>query len=192
MMSFHAAHAIFQNSCFVSILIGGLAVAVFPDSVVAQDGNAEIVVPPPRTITAALKPVPPQRIVDIHYLDADNRSCIDTFKLEAGRKIIHAGQSTNFRDSIQRSCDGKRLNAPVPVSITFSVRAANGKKNHSDQTNTIKPDGSSYVFSHTFTAAGTYYVTAVHRMGEVEAHTVSFTVNVLPQKVNAPAQENTN
>ncbi len=188
-MSFLTAHTMFQNSSFVSILSGGLALAMFPGLCMAQDGNVDIVVPPPRTITAPLKPVPPQRTVDIHYLDTENRSCIDTFKLEAGRKIIHAGQSTNFRDSVQRSCDGKRLNAPVPVSITFSVRAANGKK--TDQTNTIKPDGSSYVFSHTFTAAGTYYVTAVHHMGDVESHTVSFTVNVLPQKVNAPAPENT-
>lgn len=192
MMRFIAAHTKFQNKILVSVLSGGLVNVMFPGLIMAQDGDVDIVVPPPRTITAQLKPVSPKRIVDIHYLDAENRSCVDTFKLEAGRKIIHVGQSTNFRDSIQRKCNDKRLNAPIPVSITFSVRAANGKKNHSDQTKTVKPDGNSYVFSHTFESVGTYHVTAVHHMGDVESHTVSFTVNVLPQKVNAPSPENTN
>ncbi len=159
----------------------------------AQDIIPEdYIVPEPKTITASIKPAAPKRVVDIHFFDEAKRRCVDTIKLESSRIHIHAGQPATFRTSIQRKCNDKSLPAPIPQSATFSVRAVGSKKTSPDSTENITPSSSSSSFSHTFSASGSYQVAVIHRMNEVESHTVSFTITVLPPKIDAPAPENTN
>lgn len=178
---------------FSSHFLGSILLFMLPCYATAQNvPPQDVVVPPPRTITASLKPTAPSRIVDIHSFDDDRRSCVDTYKLESARVRIYAGQTVSFRTGNQRKCNGKGLNAPIPQSTTFSVRNTGGKKTSPDATQTIKPSGNSFSFTHTFTSAGNYQISVIHRINEAETYTISFTIQVLPQKINVPAPENTN
>ena len=103
---------------------------------------------------------------------------MDTYKVEASRIYIHTHQAVSFTSYIQRKCGGKILNAPIPKSVTFTARNINGKSGSANQT--ITPNASSFSFTHTFEKSGTYQINVVHHVDDVESHTVSFTVSVLP------------
>lgn len=160
---------------------------MMPATVAAQDHTISpenLIVPPPRTITAEIKRDKPSRTVDIHYHDADMRSCVDTFKLEASTANIEVNQNVTFRLRIQRKCDNKSLKPPVPVSATFTTRSATSKKNTPDSVQTIQPSGNTFAFSTRFTQTGSWQVSVVSAITNIEKHTVSFVI-----KVNAPAQQ---
>ncbi|MBQ9243907.1 MAG: hypothetical protein IJ165_11930 [Proteobacteria bacterium] len=143
---------------------------------------ADYIVPPPRTITAELKPEKPKRVVDIHYFE-NRQACVETFKLEASRIEIHVGQSVSFRSSIQKKCGGRSLTAPIPVQLTFSAKSNKKARSHKKSTTDIQkltPNGPASSFSHTFDCAGVWQVSVVHKMNETETHTLSFPVTVLP------------
>ena len=135
-------------------------------------------IPTTRTITTTLKPERPKRVIDLYYLDGNNRSCTDTYKVEASRVYIHTHQAISFTSYIQRKCNGKFLNAPIPKSVTFTARNINGKSGSANQT--ITPSASTFTFTHTFEKSGTYQINIVHHVDDIESHTVSFTVNVMP------------
>lgn len=161
---------------------------MMPIHAYAQEPAAENpIVPPPRTITAELKPSKPARTVDIHYHDENMRTCVDTFKLEASQETIETDKNITFRLRIQRKCNGKSLKAPVPVSATFTTRYMASGKNTPDSTHTIQPSGNTFTFTTRFTQAGSWQISVVSAITEIEKHTVSFVV-----KVNAPAQQITN
>ena len=167
----------------------GIALAM-PMYANAQDNNINtqnVVVPPPRTITADLKFDKPSRTVDIHYHDENMKSCVDTYKLEASTKTIEIDKNISFRLRIQRKCNQKNVKAPTPVSATFTTRFLASKKNSPDSVQTIQPSGNTFAFSTRFTQAGSWQVSVVSAITEIEKHTVSFVV-----KVNAPAQQITN
>lgn len=183
-------HPLFLCFCIFTMLL--------PISAFAQDPTPspilppeDFVVPPARTITAPLKPAPPKRIVDIHFFDEQHRACVDTFKIEASRKIIYAGQSVTFRSSISRKCNQKSVTAPIPIKVDFFVRSLNSKKNSPDSSQSVTPQSSSNAFSQTFNNQGSYQITVVHHINDSLTHTVSLSVPVLPPKINAPAPENT-
>ena len=135
-------------------------------------------VPTTRTITTTLKPERPKRVIDLYYLDGNKRSCVDTYKVEASRVYIHTHQAISFTSYIQRKCGGKFLNAPIPKSVTFTARNINGKSGSANQT--ITPSSSTFSITHTFEKSGTYQINIVHHVDDIESHTVSFTVSVLP------------
>lgn len=167
-------------------ICAGILFAWMPSHASAQDTGTlltDIPVPLPRTITAQIKPEKPSRTVDIHYHDANMRTCVDTFKLEASSIKIEVDKNVTFRLRIQRKCDDKAQKAPVPVSATFATRATNSKKNTPDDTQTIQPSGNSFAFTTRFPKEGTWQVSVVSAITEIEKHTVSFVV-----KVDAPAQ----
>ncbi len=183
-------HPLLLCACIFTMLL--------PISAFAQDPPPsptlppeDFVVPPARTITATLKPASPKRIVDIHFFDEQHRSCVDTFKVEASRKTIHAGQSVTFRSSISRKCNQKSVSAPIPIKVDFFVRALNSKKKSPDSSQSASSQNASNVFTQTFNNQGSYQITVVHHMNDSLTHTVSLTVPVLPPKINAPAPENT-
>jgi hypothetical protein len=164
-----------------------VGILMMPTTAAAQDNAISpqnIIVPPPRTITAEIKQEKPSRTVDIHYHDDNMRSCVDSFKLEASTANIEVNQNVTFRLRIQRKCDNKSLKAPVPVSATFTTRATASKKNTPDNVQTIQPAGNTFAFSTRFTQTGSWQVSVVSAITNLEKHTVSFVI-----KVNAPAQQ---
>ena len=154
----------------------------------AQDvAPSDFVVPPPRTITAPLKPQKLAKTVEIMSFE-EGMVCNSVFTLSASRKEIHPGETVTFRSSIQRKCNDKAAKAPVPVSVAFSVRST-GKKPKTENSQTSQPTASASSFTHTFEKLGTYQVTVIHAMNDVETHTVTLNVQVVPPKDHAPASE---
>ena len=105
---------------------------------------------------------------------------METFKVEASRVEIHVDQAVNFRTSIHKKCGGKSLNAPTPVQMTFSVRAVKKKKQNPDAVQKVTPNGSNTIFTYKFDSPGVWQVSVVHKMNDIETHTLSFPVTVLP------------
>ncbi len=157
----------------------------FPFCTFAQDSGvaaqAAIVVPPPRTITAALPPKVPERVAELYFFDADNHICVDTYKLSFGRSIVVKNTNISAKLRISRKCDDKVKNAPVPDSVVVSTRI--GNKSGSSQT--IKPDGPIVSFTTTFPSAGNWQLTVVSKYPGGENHTVTLPVSVLSE---APVQ----
>lgn len=153
----------------------------------SNDGSqAVIVIPPPRTITAKLKEKPPAKSVDIMFF-RDGRVCTDTFKLDTSRTEIHPNETVSFRHVISRKCDNKKMKAPDPVSSTWSVR---NRSKILGNPQTITPSGTSFGFSYTFDKVGTYQISVANHFDDVETHTVTLTVQVVPQSENALENEN--
>jgi len=170
------------------LIISGILLAtglLFPFYTFAQDSDvaaqAAIVVPPPRTITAAIPPKAPERVVELYFFDADNHICVDTYKLSLGRSVIVKNTTINAKLRISRKCDDKVKNAPVPDSAVVSTRI--GNKSGSSQT--IKPDGPAIAFTTTFPSAGNWQLTVVSKYPGGENHTVTLPVSVLAE---APVQ----
>ena len=153
----------------------------------ASSGAAAQNVPKPRTITAQIKPKALARTVDILFF-RDGRTCTDSFTLSASRREIHPGEPVTFRSSISRKCNGQAAKAPVPASVSFTVRSTAKKSKAAAQT--VQPTGTVSSFAHTFERTGAYQVTAVHTMNDVETHTITMTVQVVPMQAHAPAPEN--
>ncbi|MBQ4361187.1 MAG: hypothetical protein II767_13135 [Proteobacteria bacterium] len=168
-----------------SFLAGVLVFFCLPALSVAQDPIEkpqipdDYVVPPPRTITTELKPEKPKRVVDIHFFE-NRQSCSLTFKAEASRVETHVDQPVTFRTSITKKCGSRALNAPIPVQQTFSVRSTKKKKQNPDAVQKITPNASSSSFLYKFDSPGVWQVTVVNKMDDIETHTLSFPITVLP------------
>lgn len=173
-------------------LIRGLTACaglLIPFSVCAQNSNDEaasaaIVVPEPRTITAALPEKAPERVVELFSFDESDHICIDTYKLSLSRTVIVRNTPVTARVRISRKCDGKGKSAPVPESAVMSTRSG-GKSGPSDS---LKPESSSFAFTVSFPYAGNWQVTVVNKFAGEETTTVSVPVKVLAEP---PVRETT-
>lgn len=139
----------------------------------------DYIVPPPRTITTELKPEKAKRVVDIHFFE-NHQACSLTFKAEASRVEIHVDQPVTFRTNITKKCGSRSLTAPIPVQMTFSVRSPKKKKQNPDAVQKITPNATSASFLYTFDSPGVWQVTVVNKMDDIETHTLSFPITVLP------------
>ena len=131
-----------------------------------------------KTITSPLKPERPKRTIDLYYLDSNQRSCTDTYRVEASKVYLHANQPITFTTYTQRKCGEKFLNSPIPKSVSFTARNINGKTGSGNQT--LTPSSGTFSFTHTFPKSGTYQINITYHIDDIESHTISFTVSVLP------------
>ena len=139
--------------------------------------SAAIIVPEPRTITAALPQKAPERVVELFSLNESEQICIDSYKLSLGRSVVVRNTPVTVRVRISRKCDDKGKPAPVPESAVMTTR--NGNKQGPSET--LKPDGASFSFTLSFPNAGNWQITVVNKYAGDETTTVSLPVTVLAE-----------
>lgn len=107
---------------------------------------------------------------------------MDTYRLEASRIEIHAGENVVFRMRISRKCNGRAIKAPAVRQAAFVVRAVGSKRASSETRETLSPDSPSFSWTHAFQFPGNYQISVQNRLDDVQVNTVSLSVEVKPSK----------
>ena len=190
-MRFRGSARMWYNLLLQKILIIGMAACVAllttfsADAQVAVSGDETVVVPEPRTITAALPQKAPERVVELYWYSDEGHICVDTYKVTLSRTDVVKNNPVSVRVRISRKCDGRAKAAPVPIKAVCSTRI--GQKTGSSET--LQPGSAAFAFTVTFPSAGNWFVTVVNHYVGNETHTVTVPVHVLAEPPIVPEEQ---